>query len=203
MAHRKPFFKNCIAFYRRKVFQYPRREMKITRLLGIALIAIVVAAGATSCCSVGRYLAFHGIGPEAEFQREASTVRVTLILQNIATPGFIEWKVASDQMCTQSSGRIGPDTEAFQQTWEVGTPAQNIWFWWATLNGEADATVLVNNVVVFEGHCAHAGKCSVRMINTCSYPRVYKTFGTGPYLLEPMGHSRTDVLFATSALKEP
>jgi hypothetical protein len=174
--------------------------MKITRLLGIAIIAIVVAAGASSCCSVKRYLAFHGIGPESEFQHEASTVQVTLILRNIATPRFIEWKVASDQMCTQSSGRIRPDTEDFQQTWELGTPSQNIWFWWDTLNGEADATVLVNNVVVFEGHCAHAGCGGVQMINTCNYPRVYKTFGTGPYLLEPMGLTRTDVLFATSKL---
>ena len=196
----KPFFKNCIAFKRRKVFQYPRREMKITRLLGIALIAIAVATGASSCCSVKRYLAFHGIGPEAIVQPEASSVQVTLILRNIATSGFIEWKVASDQMCTQSSGRIGPDDEAFEQTWQMGTAEQHIWFWWDTLNGDADATVLVNNVVVFEGHCAHVGYGQVQMINTCSYPRVYKTFGTGPYLIEPMGLNQTNVVFASSKL---
>lgn len=174
--------------------------MKITRLLGIALIAIAVATGASSCCSVKRYLAFHGIGPEAIVQPEASSVQVTLILRNIATSGFIEWKVASDQMCTQSSGRIGPDDEAFEQTWQMGTAEQHIWFWWDTLNGDADATVLVNNVVVFEGHCAHVGYGQVQMINTCSYPRVYKTFGTGPYLIEPMGLNQTNVVFASSKL---
>jgi hypothetical protein len=174
--------------------------MKITRLLGIALLAIVVATGASSCCSVRRYLAFHGIGPDAVPQPEASSVQVTLILRNIATPGFIEWKVASDQMCTHSSGRIRQDTEAFEQTWDMGTAEQHIWFWWNTLNGEADATVLVNNVVVFEGQCAHLGGGKVQMIKTCSYPRVYKTFGTGPYLIEPMGLNETDIVFATSKL---
>lgn len=193
-------FKNCIAFKRRKVFQYPRREMKITRLLGIALIAIAVASGASSCCSVKRYLAFHEIGPEAITQPEASSVRMTLILRNITTSGFIEWKAASDQMCTQSSGRIGPDTEAFEQTWDMGTPEQHIWFWWDTLNGDADATVLVNDVVVFEGRCAHVGRGNVPMISTCSYPRVYKTSGTGPYLIEPMGLNETYVVFASSKL---
>jgi len=174
--------------------------MKITRLLGIALIAIVVATGASSCCSVNRYLAFHGIGPEAVDQPKASSVQVTLILRNIAAHDFIEWKVASDQMCTQSSGRIRQDTEVFEQTWDMGTADQHIWFWWDTLNGEADATVLVNNVVVFEGHCAQVGYGKVQMIKTCSYPRVYKKFGTGPYLIEPMGLNETDIVFATSKL---
>ena len=174
--------------------------MKITRLLEIALVAIAVATGASSCCSVKRYLAVHEIGPESITQPEASSVQVTLILRNITTLGFIEWKVASDQMCTQSSGRIGPDTEAFEQTWDMGTPVQHIWFWWEMLNGDADATVLVNNVVVFEGHCAHVGYGKVQMINTCSYPRVYKTSGTGPYLIEPMGLNQTNVVFASSKL---
>ena len=174
--------------------------MKKTRLLWIALIAIAAATGASSCCSVKSFLAFHGIGPEAIMQPEASSVQVTLILRNVATSGFIEWKVASDQMCTQSSGSLGPNDEAFEHTWDLGTPGQHIWFWWDTLNGDADATVLVNNVVVFEGHCAHVGYGKVQMINTCSYPRVYKTSGTGPYLIEPMGLNETYVVFASSKL---
>lgn len=174
--------------------------MKMTRLLGIALIAIVVATGASSCCAVKRDLTTYGIGPDAGFQNTTALVRVTLILRNIATPSFIEWKVASDQMCTQSSGKIRQDTEAFEQTWDVGSPGQHIRFWWDTLYGEADATVLVNNVVIFDGHCAHFRDGKIQMIETCSYPRVYKTFGGGPYLREPSGLSETDIVFATSKL---
>jgi hypothetical protein len=174
--------------------------MKMTHLLGIALVAIVVATGASSCCSVKRGLAAYGIGPDAEFQNTTESVRVTLILRNIATSYFIRWKVASDQMCTQSSGKIRQDTEAFEQTWDVGRPTQDIWFWWDTFYGEADATVLVNNVVVFDGHCVHFREGEVRMIDTCSYPRVYKRFGMGPYLREPLGFNETDIVFATSKL---
>jgi hypothetical protein len=172
--------------------------MKITRLLEIALIAIVVATGASSCCSLKRDLAENGIGPEAGSISNA--VRVTMILRNITTPYFIEWKVASDQMCTQSSGEIGPDTEAFEQTWAVGGTEQHIRFWWNTLYGEADATVLVNDVVVFEGHCVHFAKGKVKMIETCSSVRVYKTSGTGPYLREVIGLNQTDIVFASSKL---
>ena len=172
--------------------------MKKTRLPGIALIAIVIAAGASSCCSVNRYLASHGIGPEARIQSTA--VRVTLILRNVATSDFMEWKVASDEMCTQSSGKIRRDDEAFEQNFVEGRPEQHISFWWDTLNGEADATVLVNNVVVFEGHCAHFGCGNVTMIETCSYPCVYKTFGSGPYLREPLDRNETDISFAVSKI---
>ncbi len=127
-------------------------------------------------------------------------MRVTLILRNVTTSYFIEWKVVSDQMCTQSSGEIKPDTNAFEQTWDVSGPRQHIRFYWDTLYGEADATVLVNNVVVFQGHCVHFGPGKVRMVETCSYPHVYKLIGTGPYLHEPVGRNETDVVFATSNL---
>jgi hypothetical protein len=174
--------------------------MKTTRLLGIALVAILIATGASSCCSLKRYLNSHDIGGEAAFQGTSAPVQVTLILRNIATGDFNEWKVASDQMCTQSSGKIRQDTEAFEQTWVVGGPDEHIRFWWDSLNGEADATVLVNNVVVFRGHCTHFGHGKVQMIKTCSYPRVYKTSGQGPYLREPLDRNETDVDFATSKL---
>jgi hypothetical protein len=170
------------------------------RFPGIAVLAIIVATVASSCCRVERYLTAHGIGPPALSQQTAESVSVTLILRNISTPCFIEWKVASDQMCAQSSGKIRQDTEAFEQTWEVGSTVQHIWFWWDTLFGEADATVLVGNVVVFEGHCARYRSGKIRMIETCSYPRVYKRFGPGPYLREPFGLSETDIVFTTSKL---
>ena len=174
--------------------------MKITRLLRIVLITIVVATGASSCCSLQRYLALHAIGPDSGVHNMAVQVRVTLILRNISVSRSSEWKIASDQMCTQSSGIIGQDTQAFERTWDVGSPVQHIWFWWDTLNGQADATLLVNNVVVFQGHCAHFGYGKVRMIETCSYPLVYRTFGTGPYLREPLDRNVTDIVFATSEL---
>jgi hypothetical protein len=174
--------------------------MKITGLLGIALLAMLIAIGASSCCSLNRYLDSHGIGPDASFSSTGAAVHVTLILRNIATGDFNQWTVASDQMCKQSSGKIRQDTEAFEQTWVVGGTDQHIRFWWDTLNGEADAEVLVNNVVVFEGHCAHFGHGRVQMIKTCSYPRVYKISGPGPYLREPLDRNETDIDFATSKL---
>src|SRR5271165_6564618 len=157
--------------------------MNIARLLRITLVVIVAAAGISSCCSLKRYLA--SIGPDSGIQASAAAVHVTLILRNVSASDPTEWKIASDQMCTQSSGIIRQDTGDFEQTWDVGSSQQHICFWWGALNGQADATVLVNNVVVFQGRCAHLGYGKVRMIETCDYPRVYRTFGTGPYLREP------------------
>jgi hypothetical protein len=172
--------------------------MKITRLLKNALIGIVIVLGASSCCWIKRGLAEHDIGPDhGWFNR--SGVNVTLILRNITTSYFIKWNVVSDQMCTQSSGEIKPGTDAFEQTWDVGSP-HHVRFYWDTLYGEADATVLVNNVVAFDGHCVHLARGKVKMIETCNYPRVYKTFGSGPYLQERLGRNETDVVFATSTL---
>ena len=133
---------------------------------------------------------------------QVAAVQVTLILRNVTTDDFSEWKVSSAQKCTQSTGRIRRDTEAFEQTWYVGDSDYNnsIRFWWSRLNGEADATVLVNDVVVFRGHCLHGGCGKVRMIDTCAYPSVYKTGGSGPYLIERPDKPVTFVHFATSML---
>jgi hypothetical protein len=140
------------------------------------------------------------------FPRQAAAVEITLILRNItlgnvATYDFSEWKVASKQKCIQGTGKIGRDTEAFEQTWYVGDSGfdNNIRFWWGRLSGEADATVLVNNVVVFSGHCLYGGG-RVRMIESCAYPRVYKTGGSGPYLIDPPDIPVTYIHFATSML---
>jgi hypothetical protein len=137
---------------------------------------------------------------------QAAAVEVTLILRNIvlgngAAFDFNEWKVASEQKCTQGTGKIGRDTEAFEQTWYVGDSGHdnNIRFWWGRLSGEADATVLVNNVVVFSGHCLYGGG-RVRMIDSCTYPSVYKTGGSGPYLIDPPDRPVTYIHFATSML---
>jgi hypothetical protein len=132
--------------------------------------------------------------------RQAAAVQVTLILRNIATDDFNEWKVTSNEKCTQSTGKIRQDTEAFEQTWDMGSSGQEIRFWWNRLSGEADATVLVNNTVVFRGHCLHGGAGKVRMIDTCAYPGVYKTTGSGPYLIDKPDSNVTFIHFATSKL---
>ena len=132
--------------------------------------------------------------------RQVAAVQVTLLLRNIATDDFIEWKVKPSQGFAKSTGKLGRDSAEFEQTWEVGEPGGNIRFWWTHLNGEADATVLVNNFVVFQGHCTHVGNGTVRMIDTCSYPRVYKTGGGGPYLVDKPECDTTRVGFATSML---
>jgi hypothetical protein len=191
---------NCLAFERGKVFDAARGKMKKARHFGIALLAILVAIGVSSCCSVRSYLAFRDIGPDAIFQPKTSSVYVTLILRNIAASGSIKWEIASEQMCTHSSGVIRQDIGSFEQTWDMGTPEQRIWFWWGALEGEADATVMVNNIVLFQGHCSHSGPGKVAMIATCIDPQVYKTGGTGPYLKEPIGLNETNIVFATSNL---
>lgn len=132
--------------------------------------------------------------------RRAAAVQVTLILRNIETDDFEEWKVKSDQKCTQSTGKIGRDTGEFEQTWDVGDPGSNIRFWWGRLTGEVDATVLVNEFVVFKGRCVHTGDGMVRMIDTCIYPRIYKTGGGGPYLRDEPECDVTYIRFNTSML---
>ncbi len=134
------------------------------------------------------------------FPRRAAAVQVTLILRNIATDDFDEWKIKPTEKFTRTTGKIGRESGEFEQTWDIGKAGGEIRFWWARLTGEADATVLVDNIVVFQGHCMHAGGGSVPMIDTCRYPLVYKTDGGGPYLLDKQGWNATHLLFATSML---
>lgn len=134
------------------------------------------------------------------FPRQAAASYVTLILRNIETNDFNEWRLKPTNKFTRTTGKLGRDSAEFEQTWDVGPAGSKIRFWWARLNGEADATVLVDNIIVFQGHCLHAGDGSVRMIDTCSYPRVYKIDGGGPYLIDkPQGDS-TYISFSTSML---
>jgi hypothetical protein len=135
--------------------------------------------------------------------RQAAAVEVTLILRNIATDDFEEWKIKPGEKFTKSTGKLGRDSADFEQTWDAGPSAGKIRFWWAHLNGEVDATVLVNNIVVFEGHCVHTGNGAVRMIDTCSDLRVYRAGGAGgPYLLDKPECDTTRILFETSMLQD-
>jgi hypothetical protein len=136
------------------------------------------------------------------FPHQAAATQVTLILRNIATDDFEEWKIKGSHKFTQSTGKLGREASEFEQTWDVGRAGGEIRFWWSRLRGEADATILVNDVVVFQGHCLHAGNGSVRMIDTCSYPRVYKIDGGGPYLQDKLDCNSTHILFASSMLPE-
>ena len=134
--------------------------------------------------------------------RQVAAVQVTLILRNIATDDFDEWKIKPSHRFTKSTGKLGRETGEFEQTWEVGESGGKIRFWWAHLSGEVDATVLVDNVIVFKGHCIHTGNGTVRMIDTCTYPRVYKSGGGGPYLVDKPECDSTRLLFATSMLQD-
>ena len=131
---------------------------------------------------------------------QVGAAQVTLILRNIETDSFDEWKIKPSEKFARSTGKLGRDTGDFEQTWDIGETGGKIRFWWARLSGEVDATVLVNNVVVFQGHCVHNGGGRVRMIDTCSYPRVYKNSGGGPYLIDLPQCDTTRLSFAVSML---
>jgi hypothetical protein len=126
--------------------------------------------------------------------------QVTLILRNIETDSFDEWKIKPGERFAKSSGKLGKETGDFEQTWDIGGTDGKIRFWWVRLSGEVDATVLVNNVIVFQGHCVHSGAGKVRMIDTCSYPLVYKNSGGGPYLIDLPQCDTTRLSFAVSML---
>jgi hypothetical protein len=134
--------------------------------------------------------------------RRADAVQVTLILRNIETYDFVEWKVKSNEKWTRTTGRLGRDNAEYVNTWELGDPGSHIRFWWGRLNGAVDTTILVNNYVVFKGRCIHDGTGRVRVIDSCSYPLVYRTAeaGGGPYLLDKLECNVTYVHFNTTML---
>jgi len=132
--------------------------------------------------------------------RQVEAAQVTLILRNIVTGDYDEWKIKPSEKFTRSTGKLGKETGDFEQTWDIGGTGGKIRFWWARLSGEVDATVLVNNEIVFQGHCVHSGAGTVRMIDTCSYPRVYKTGGGGPYLVDAPECNTTRLTFAVSMI---
>jgi hypothetical protein len=130
--------------------------------------------------------------------RDAKAVDVTLVLKNIRPSGFIEWKVESDQVSEQATGHLAgayPPDKTW--TWNMGDSNQNIWFWWDTLDGEVDATVLVDGIVVFDGHCKNTGNGEVRMDFTSEHPITFKTSGPGPFLrlLDPSNKPDTHIFF--------
>jgi hypothetical protein len=133
---------------------------------------------------------------------QVRAAQVTLILRNIETDSFDEWRIKPGEKFTKSTGKLGRETGEYEQTWDIGDTGAKIRFWWAHLSGEVDATVVVNNEVVFQGHCVHSGDGRVRMIDTCSYPHVYKNSGGGPYLIDLPQCDTTRLSFAVSMLGE-
>ena len=99
---------------------------------------------------------------------------------------FIEFKVESDQLGGEKTTGHLTQRGAKTWKWEVGPSNQNIWFWWETLDGEAELTISVDGTIVFQGLCSHFGKGEVKVRNTCSSPRVYRTEGS-PRLKEYLG----------------
>lgn len=121
----------------------------------------------------------------------AVTVEVNITPTKINS--FIEFKVESDQLGGEKATGHITRTGARTWKWEVGTSNQNIWFWWDTLDGDAELTISVDGTVVFKGACSHLGKGEVKVKNTSSKPKIYKTDGS-PRLREYLGEP-TFVLF--------
>ena len=54
------------------------------------------------------------------FPRQAAASYVTLILRNIETNDFNEWRLKPTNKFTRTTGKLGRDSAEFEQTWDVG-----------------------------------------------------------------------------------
>jgi hypothetical protein len=112
----------------------------------------------------------------------ADAFTVQLVLNNVKCYTFIEWKVESRRVGERATGHLTGSFSGRHWSWDMGPPPggnQLIWFWWDTLDGEADATVLVDGVIVFQGHCVHNGYGEQSMDAVCAHPSIFKTKGPG------------------------
>jgi hypothetical protein len=100
---------------------------------------------------------------------------------------IVEFKAESDSQHEMATGHLVVGD--YHETWNMGDTHQSIWFWWDTMNGEAELTLKVNGETLFEGTCAGTHNGEVRVINTCQNPKVYKTIGS-PRLSE---RGKTDI----------
>lgn len=122
---------------------------------------------------------------------QAVTLEITINPTKINS--FIEFKAESDHLGGEKATGHVTQIGAKTWKWDVGPSNQNIWFWWDTLDGDADLTISVDGTVVFQGLCSHIGKGEVKVKNTCSNPKAHKTEGS-PRLKEYLGEP-TFVLF--------
>jgi hypothetical protein len=75
-----------------------------------------------------------------------SQVTVSVTINVIRVDHIVEFKVESDEQGEQATGHLGVGLH--EKTWHVGSAKQNIWFWWDTMNGEADIIIRVNGEVL-------------------------------------------------------
>jgi hypothetical protein len=105
----------------------------------------------------------------------AVQLEVTVTVTNLNKNGFVEFKAESDQEGEKATGHLEKIGETKVFTWNMGNAKQNIWYWWDTLDGEADLKVVVTGVpgipvTLFEAHCAHTGKGEQQVGKTLTVP---------------------------------
>jgi hypothetical protein len=105
----------------------------------------------------------------------AVQLEVTVTVTRLNKNGFAEFKAESDQKGEKATGHLtkAGETEVFK--WDMGNANQNIWYWWDTLDGEADPKVVVTGapgipVTLFEAHCARTGKGEQQVGKTLAVP---------------------------------
>jgi hypothetical protein len=113
-----------------------------------------------------------------------------ITVHEVYRDGFVEFKCESDDGNGEgATGHLTPDDGQKSLAWDMGSWTDNPWFWWDTVNGKADLTIMVNGVCVFDGYCASMGDGECRVISTCGNPRIYRTHGHIA-LYEPGNNSR-------------
>jgi hypothetical protein len=137
----------------------------------------------------------------------AVQLEVTVTVTRLNENGFIEFKAESDQKGEKATGHLGKIGETKVFKWEMGNAEQNIWYWWDTLDGEANLKVVVTGapgipVTLFEAHCTHRGKGEQQVGKTLAIPisqlvpgkNHYRRHpGMSPYLSENKSGSITHI----------
>lgn len=112
---------------------------------------------------------------------KAVDLDVIVTVTSVNHGGFVEFKAESDQKGEKATGHIKPGSDgkpvSVTKHWSMGNSKQNTWFWWDTLDSDADLKITMTGdagvaVVLFEGHCAHKGKGEQQVIKTFTGPTV-------------------------------
>src|SRR4051794_16074638 len=108
------------------------------------------------------------------FTSSASAVELTVAVTvtRLNKGGFVEFKAESDQKGEKATGHLTKVGETKTWNWNMGSAKQNIWYWWDTLDGDADLVVCVTGapgiqVPLFQAPCRHKGKGEVQVGKTC------------------------------------
>lgn len=110
-------------------------------------------------------------------QSQASAVTMEVTIKTTRVADFIEFKAESNQVGERVTQHItGLGTMTYK--WDMGNSAQDIWYWWDTLHGDAELTVKIDGVTVFSGFCSNDGGREKRVKDTCKKPATYRTTGS-------------------------